>query len=421
MTVAVVGGGLAGISAAFTLADAGQQVTLFESRGWLGGATYSFTRDGLTIDNGQHVFLRCCSAYRGLLSRLGVAEWAPVRRLDIPVLQPGARVVRLRRSRWLPAPVHVAGSLARYAPLPVADRLRAVRGMAALRRPMPESDVAFGSWLAAHGQRAVAVERLWGLIARPTLNIDPAEASAQLAGFVFRTAMLTDRLAADIGVADVPLSQLHGEPALGALRAVGVDVRLRSKVTVLPTDVAAVVLAVPPDVARDLLPGLSTAGLGSSPIVDLHVVYDRPVTRLRFAAAVDSPVQWVFDRTSPAGLSSGQYLAVSLSAAEEWIDQPVGVLRGRFLPELARLFPAAATAGVRQFVVTRERRATLRQSVGVNALRPGPVTDVPDVYLAGAWTDTGWPDTMEGAVRSGQAAAAALLAGQPRLVLAGRR
>ena len=141
--------------------------------------------------------------------------------------------------------------------------------------------------------------------------------------------------------------------------------------------------------------------LATSPIVNVHVIYDRRVTRLPFAAAVNSPVQWVFDRTGPSGLRSGRYLAVSLSAADGYVDVPAPALRERFLPAMADLFPAARDARVTDFFVTRERRATLRQVPGCERLRPGAATALPGLALAGAWTDTGWPDTMEGAVRSG--------------------
>jgi hypothetical protein len=198
-----------------------------------------------------------------------------------------------------------------------------------------------------------------------------------------------------------------------------------------------VVLAVPPAVAARLMPA-GTAGPGTpgepaapgngqvppgqpgpeqwreldtSPIVNVHVIYDQRVTRLPFAAAVDSPVQWVFDRTGPSGLRSGQYLAVSLSAADGYVDVPASALRERFLPAMADLFPAARDAQVSDFFVTRERRATLRQVPGCERLRPVAATALPGLVLAGAWTDTGWPDTMEGAVRSGLNAARALRQG----------
>jgi uncharacterized protein with NAD-binding domain and iron-sulfur cluster len=182
-----------------------------------------------------------------------------------------------------------------------------------------------------------------------------------------------------------------------------------------------VILAVPAGPAARLAGAAGVTGaarwddLGSSPIVNVHVVYDRRVMDLPFAAAVDSPVQWVFDKTRTAGLRSGQYLALSQSAADDDVDVPVAALRERFLPALEQLFPAAADARVTDFFVTRERRATFRQVPGCSALRPAAATSLPGLMLAGAWTDTGWPDTMEGAVRSGRTAAQELipaLAGQ---------
>jgi uncharacterized protein with NAD-binding domain and iron-sulfur cluster len=151
----------------------------------------------------------------------------------------------------------------------------------------------------------------------------------------------------------------------------------------------------------------------------VHVIYDRPVTNLEFAAAIDSPVQWVFDRTRISGISAsnhgasnhgghGQYLAISLSAADSYADVPAARLREQFVPALAELFPAARDAQVTEFFVTRERRATFRQAPGSGALRPKAATRWPGLVLAGAWTDTGWPDTMESAVRSGLAAAVEL-------------
>jgi len=179
----------------------------------------------------------------------------------------------------------------------------------------------------------------------------------------------------------------------------------------------AVVVALPHDRVAEVLPtgalpnAASTAArLGTSPIVNVHVVFDRPVTDLPFVAGVGSPVQWVFDRTLPSGLQRGQYLAISLSGADREIEERSEELRGRFLPALQALFPRARQATVERFFVTREHAATFRQAPGTRSLRPGPVTGVPGLYLAGAWTDTGWPATMEGAVRSGLAAAREALA-----------
>jgi squalene-associated FAD-dependent desaturase len=428
--VVVVGGGLAGLSAALACVDGGAAVTLLEAKPWLGGATSSFRRDGLTIDTGQHVFLRCCTAYRAFLDRLGVSGLASLQpRMDIPVLAPGGRTARLRRGR-LHAPLHLGPALWRYPYLSAADRSRAVRAALALRRLDPRDPSvdarSFGSWLREHGQSPRAVRYLWDLFGLPSLNLPAEQASLALAAKVFQTGLLERNDAADIGVPAVPLADLHGGPAQAALLRSGTEVRLGVKARDVLVDVTgaigvvcdgeavaaqAVILAVPHDRVDSLLPPGALLGraapslLGASPIVNVHVVYDRQVTPLRFAAAVDSPLQWIFDRTGPAGLAEGQYLAISLSGADAIVDDPVERFREIFVPALAQLFPDARNARVVRFLVTRERAATFRQRPGTAALRPGPMTAVPRLFLAGAWTDTGWPATMESAVRSGLAAA----------------
>ncbi|HEY4826637.1 MAG TPA: hydroxysqualene dehydroxylase HpnE [Solirubrobacteraceae bacterium] len=428
--VVVVGGGLAGITAALDCASAGAAVTVLESRGRLGGAAYSFTRDGIVADNGQHVFLRCCTSYRELLGRLGATHLVTLQpRLSIPVLAPGGQVSWLRRSD-LPAPLHLAGALARYRYLGPRQRASLALAMNALRRVDPDDPVAdarsFGDWLSVHRQSREAVEFMWELIARPTLNLRAADASLAQAAYVFQQGLLSDRAAGDIGYAHVPLGEIHDVAAQLALAQAGVDVRLRLAATaVLPMDEGfrieagaaaplvadAVILAVPHVRAARLLPpacGVEVtrlARLGTSPIVNLHVVYDRRVLDVPFAAGVRTPVQWLFDRTSGAGLDRGQYLAISLSAADAELDMTVEDLRSRFLPALGELLPRAADARVELFLVTREHAATFRAAPSARALRPGPRTSIPGLMLAGTWTDTGWPATMEGAVRSGHAAA----------------
>ena len=437
--VVVVGGGLAGITAALRCADAGRAVDLLEAKPRLGGLTYSFRRGDLHVDNGQHVFLRCCTAYRALLHRLGVDELATLqRRLDIPVQSPGrGRPSRLRRNN-LPAPLHLGWSLLTYAPLRPVERLRFIRAALAMRHldiDDPATDAeSFAGWLTAHRQSPRAVEGLWNLVGRATLNVTADQASLALAAMVFQVGLLTDAGAADIGWSRVPLGRLHGEAALLALTDAGATVRTNAKVESIAGDGARgwtvrlqgeeyvadqVVVAVPPAAAEQLLPYGSLplpAGwarrLGVSPIVNAHVVYDRQVLDEPFVAGVGTPIQWVFDRTEPAGLVSGQYLAVSLSAADGLVDLPVAEIREQILAAVEVLLPAARHAQVLDFFVTREREATFRASPGTARLRPGPATGHPGLFVAGAWTATGWPATMESAVRSGGAAAAALL-GQP--------
>jgi protoporphyrinogen oxidase len=257
-------------------------------------------------------------------------------------------------------------------------------------------------------------------------------ASLAQAAQVFQVGLLRERDAADVGYARVPLSEIHDVAAQRALEVAGVDVRLRRGVTALtstpsgfrievngaPTvEAETVILAVPPDRAARLVPpgtgvpGETLIRLGHSPIVNLHVVYDRPVLDEPFAAAVDSPAQWIFDRTSSSGVTRGQYLAVSLSAADAELPMSIEQLRALYLPALAELLET--DAGVDAFFVTREHAATFRARPGARALRPGPRTALPGLILAGTWTNTGWPATMESAVRSGHAAAAAALEAPP--------
>ncbi len=455
--VVVIGGGLAGLSAAVTCAERGVAVTLLEARPRLGGATWSFLRRDLWFDNGQHVHLRCCEAYRSFLERLGTAELAPLAGpLAIPVVSPApprgtASIVRSSASgevAWikrssLPAPAHLGRSLLSYRHLGVADRLRLLPAALALRfvrlgDPRLDSET-FADWLRRHGQSERAIARLWDLITLPTTNLRCDEVSLVLAAKVFLDGLLRETAAADIGWSRVPLAQLHVEPARRLLESCGADVRTGAKVTEIVAvragdrwrargvvvggeivEAEAVVLAVPHEAAAGLLPGEALSRperlrqLGTVPIVNVHLVFDRKVMPYAVAAGVGSPTQFVFDRTAAAegGALEGrpdrkgrQVLAVSLSGADEEIGQRPETLIEDQLASLRALFPAARAGKVLDAVVTREHDATFRGVPGSGALRPGPGTRMDNLALAGAWTDTGWPATMEGAVRSGRAAA----------------
>ncbi len=436
MKAIVVGGGLAGLAAALELADGGASVTLLEARPRLGGATFSFERDGRVLDNGQHVALRCCTEYLAFLGRIGAADRLPVqRRLRVPVLRAGKPAAQLARN-GLPAPLHMGSSLLRYGPLSLRERLSAIRAALALRRLDPDDpsldDRTFGDWLRAKGQSPRTIAALWDLICLPTVNLPADEASLAAAAKVFRTGLLDTADACDLGVPAVPLSELHAEPAAATLAAAGAEVRTSAPVRAVQRDgerlqvqlddatldADAVVVAVPHTAVAKLVPDGAVDAealeqLGTSPIVNVHVHYDRRVLDEPFAAVLDSPLQWLFDRTESSGTTEGQLVAISLSHAVDESGRSVAELRERLLPELERVLPAAREATVLDVAVTHEPRATFRAAPGSRRLRPGATTSVPGLYLAGSWTDTGWPATMESAVRSGVAAARAALAGAP--------
>jgi squalene-associated FAD-dependent desaturase len=453
--VVVIGGGLAGITAALDCADAGARVTLVEVRRRLGGAAYSFEREGMRLDNGQHVFLRCCTAYRALLARLGSEHHVAVQeRLEIPVLSPGKPAVVLRRGT-LPPPLHLAGALARYPYLKPAQRFSAAlaaRALSALDPSDPELDRrTLGDWLSDLGQNEQSLAALWDLIALPTLNLRAAEASLALGAFVFQTGLLASADAGDIGFHVGTLADVIGDPAEPALREAGVEFRLgwraqqvrrvdggfevargtgaaraepEDEEPTQPGDTDsdadsgdglgadAVIVALPHARAAGLIEPLlpqhaqAIRGLGSAPIVNLHVVYDRVVCEEPFAAGVGTPVQYLFDRSAAAGAPPGcQYLAVSLSGADREMQMSVDALREQYLPAIEQLLPRARGAKLESFLATREHAATFRAVPGTAALRPRPDTGLAGLVLAGSWTATGWPATLESAVLSGHAAA----------------
>lgn len=331
-------------------------------------------------------------------------------------------------------PFHLAAGLVGYPHLSLSERASVGRAALALGRLDPDDPaldaVDFGSWLTRHGQSPRTIEALWDLVGVATLNATAPNSSLALAAKVFKTGLLSEPGAADIGWASVPLGDIHDTLARKALDSAGVRTELRTRASSVTRtedgrwaveaggeriEADTVVLAVPQRETHDLLPAGALDAperlldIGTSPILNVHVVYDRKVLRRPFFTALGSPVQWVFDRTDASGLTGpGQYLAVSQSAADEEIDLPVAELRRRYLPELERLLPAARGAGIRDFFVTRERTATFAPAPASADCGPGG-TRAPGLSLAGAWTATGWPATMEGAVRSGFSAADAAL------------
>ncbi len=416
------------MAAALEAADAGADVALVERRPVLGGLTTSIERGGRIFDNGQHVFLRCCSSYLGFLDRIGAASDVHLqRRMEVPVLAPGGRRAVISRNN-LPAPLHLGPALARYRHLSLADRVRLPMAALALRRLSLDDpsldDVTFADWLRRRRQSARSIDALWNLITLPTVNLPAEEASLAMAATVFKIGLLDRSDAGDIGWSRIPLVELHGKLALRGLERAGVEVLLGERVTRIEPahaghrlqvgsrtlDADAVIIATAARTAADMadVPEARAAtALGASPIVNVHIVLDRRVTDLPVAACIDSPLQFVFDRTESSGTKDGQCLSISLSAATGYLALPSRQLVQQFFQALGDVFPLARRAEVVDGMVTRERAATFRACAGSARLRPGTVTGNPGLFLAGAWCDTGWPATMEGAVRSGANAARA--------------
>lgn len=428
--VVVCGGGLAGIAAAVEAARRGARVTLVERRPFLGGRAFSFTdrASGHEVDNGQHVFMGCCPAYIDLLRVLGTGRHTTLqRRLHAPVRDRDGRTGAL----WgapLPAPLHLAPSFLRYPHLSPREKASAAPALAALARLKPADrarldEVTFASWLAERGQGPRAIANFWDLIVLPTCNDRSDRVSAGLAAFVFHEGFLRTAGGAAIGWSRVGLSRLvdpaaetliaaHGGRVLRSREVAAVQpgrVELRDGET-LETD--GVVLALPPSRVPAVAPGALAADpqLGSSPIVSAHVWYDRPVMDETFSAVIDSPVQWVFNRTAMTGdRGDGHQVAVTMSGARREVKMARDELERLVRDEIAALYPAARAATALACAVIKEPQATFAAAPGQAARRPGVATAMDGVALAGAWTDTGWPATMEGAVRSGLGAVRHLL------------
>ena len=402
--VAVVGGGLAGLAAALELADGGHEVVIHEARPTLGGAVQTLPeREGdppPPPDNGQHIALGCFTEYRRFVERIG--KGAALRRepLSLPVIDEQARTSFVRPG------LRLLG----YSHLPLSSRIRIARVTLRLRGLSPEehSDETFGDLLRGLGQKQGEIDRFWDVFIRPGLNLPTDEAGADYGIFTVQTALLGGRGAGDLLLPAEPLGAMHGDAAGEALSEAGVDVRLESRVETLDElDADAVILALPALEAARLLDEEPPA-LEDSPIVSVHLLFDRPILRHRLAALLDSPAHWVFDRgalTGRAPPEGGQYLTVVSSGAPDLLE-----VRGRGLVDLmaGALTERVGPAELLWSRVSREPRATFAARPGTRRLRWTMRTGTPNVYLAGAWVASDWPATMEAAVRSGVAAARAV-------------
>jgi squalene-associated FAD-dependent desaturase len=420
MRVVVVGGGLAGLAAALDCVDGGAEVTLAEARPTLGGAVQTLPdREGDPSpppDNGQHIALGCFTEYLRFLERVGQSSSVRRLRLALPVIGENREVATV-----------AAGPLGliRYRHLPLAERLRVALVAQRLGRLDPASHDAetFGALLRRLGSSERAIDRFWDVFIRPALNLPADEASASLGLFTVQTALLADRAASDLVLPVAPLGEMHGAAAGRALADSGASVLLQTRVVGLERDAALTasgervaaegfVLAVPPAEAAALLEE-DAPPLEDSPIVSVHLLFDRKLLQPPLAALLGSPAHWLFDRGRITGHQPerGQYLTVVSSGVPDLV-----AIRGRELVELMRaaIVERLGPAELLWSRVSREPQATFAGRPGSREARLGVETSRDNVVRAGAWTQTGWPATMEGAIRSGRAAARTLLASTVR-------
>lgn len=465
--IAVVGGGLAGLAAGCALADSGFPVTLFERRPYLGGRASSYQHPGTgeVVDNCQHVLLGCCTNLVDFYRRLGVED--KIRWYDrLTFLEPGGRASVIEPSS-LPAPLHTAPAFLRAHCLGLPDKLAIAAAMAALAPATPrDTGESFLKWLRRHGQTERAIERFWKTVLVSALNEDIGLVSVPYAAQVVRESFLKSAAAGRMGVPTVPLSDLYGV-AGDYIRARGGEVRFRTAVDSFRAEFANVKLlspageeafdfvvsAVPFDVLERMLPQTTAAEplrqtlnqFETSPITGIHLWFDRQITELEHAVLLDRTIQWMFHKSKllgrsaalpeaaervatrrlshngddsgsggtatmeaedePAFEANGSYVELVVSSSKSLVEKSKAEIVELALEELQEFFPEARTAKLLKSTVIKEVHATYSPRPGVDRHRPQPETVWPRVFLAGDWTATGWPATMEGAVRSGYIAA----------------
>ena len=427
--VLVAGGGLAGLSAAAALAGAGFEVDLFEARTFLGGraASYPLADGSEVIDNCQHVLLACFTNLLNLYERLGVRDRIRFFR-EFYFIEPGGRTSILEAG-VLPPPMHFLGAFARLKFLGVADKLALARGMRALGRQYGRrSDldrITMRDWLRAERQTPRAVDRFWSQVLVSAINEDLDRMAAAHGFQVFQLGFLASARAHHMGLAAVPLSELYASDRLA-----GVTVHSRAPVDSFRMEdgkVAAVlaageehradyyVCALPFERVAAAVPalGLDLARFEHSPITGIHLWFDRPVMDLPYATLLDRTMQWAFNK------GEGRYVQLVVSASRSLVEMPRQDVIDLAVRELAEFFPRVREATLVKAHVVKEVRATFSATSEAEPLRPPARTAIPNFFLAGDWTRTGWPATMEGAVRSGYLAAEAITAahGDPRRFL----
>ena len=439
-TVAIAGGGLAGLAAACALSDAGFRVTLFEKRPFLGGRASSYEHPGTgeVVDNCQHVLFRICTNLVKFYEHIGVAD--QIRWFDqMNFIEPGGRV-SVMKSSPLPAPLHTAPSFLHFPFLSAGDKLAISRALIPLTLTVQrDNGQSFQQWLDAHGQTRNAVARFWHPILISALSEELDRISVSAAAQVVRESMKTPA-ARHMGVPTLPLTDLYNA-AGDYVRSHGGTVHFRCPVEGFTADDSQVrvrmrgkegaeepfdylVLALPFDALESLMPAETQSEairekighFENSPITGIHLWFDKQISDLDHAVLLDRTIQWMFhkSRLQPMrvqgenGSGSGSYVELVVSSSKTLIDKSRAEIVDLALSEVREFFPAARDANLVKSTVIKEVNATYSPRPGIDAHRPTPVTPWPRVFLAGDWTATGWPATMEGAVRSGYLAAEAL-------------
>ena len=448
-TAIVVGGGVAGMSAACALAEAGLRVKLVERRGYLGGRASSYRHPGVdeVIDNCQHVLFGCCTNLIGFYQRIGVAErihWTST----MTMIEPGGRRTQLRSSRWLPAPLHGLPSLLAAKALSREDKMALAHAFRKLMRPVPQdSTETLGAWLKRNGQTPGAIDRFWRLVIASALNADVDGIALPYAAKVIRELFLNSAEAGAMGMSTVPLSELYSG-AVQFLREHGGEVVFKASVEGAAWDEETsqwtlttrageqkadfLVIALPFEGAAQLLPHMPPAdGVDAlagqigrhehGPICSVHLWFDREISELDHAVLLDREIHWMYNkgRLQPWRKTKGSYVELVVSASQKFAALSREEAIDLALRELAEFFPEVATAKLEKAALVKEVRATFTVPPGIDAARPTATSPWPNCLLAGDWIATGWPSTMESAARSGHLAAEAVCAaiGEPRKFL----
>jgi zeta-carotene desaturase len=431
--VAVIGGGLAGLASAAALGSAGFEVVIYEARNFLGGRATSWpvgSEDAEVIDNCQHVLLRCCVNLLDLYRRLGVENKIGFHR-EFFFIEPGGRTSVLKRG-MLPSPAHFLGSFLKLKFLSIQDKTAIARAMSAIpreRRTRSDLDrISMLDWLREKRQTDAAIERYWRQVLVSAVNEELDRMAASHGLQVFWLGMIARADSYEMGIPDIPLRELYDEHSLAGAGAVRIE--HRSAVTAIDTaggNVSALITALGPATAdfyisclpferlQPLIPNLPVewGTFEHSPITGIHLWFDRSVTELPHATLLDRTIQWMFNK------SEGRYIQLVVSASRSLLTTPRNEIIELALRELAEFFPAVKDARLEKAQVIKEVRATFSARPGMEELRPVPATPLKNFFLAGDWTRSGWPATMEGAVRSGYLAAEAVAAaaGKPQRFL----